>query len=168
MRAAGVIVGLLLAGLLALLLLPRMKSTGGAVPQNLEKRRATRMDEQSGLGPPRPAQALTPPATSEAQIRDEFTQKRIPFFRFLRENYGREIAQFGVTESIDTLDLVVTRGDSESVQRLIGAAVTPTAEQYGFRRVRIYTANALGSPEPLKLIAEATTDGSGRWNTFLK
>ena len=95
-------------------------------------------------------------------------KKRLPFYRFLRQNYGQLIERFSVLEDYDTLDLVVTSGDERTLTGLIQNAIAPSAKQYGFRRVRFYTRNPPKSVDPFTVVAESSEDGSGRWNTFMK
>ena len=160
MKAIGAILGFLVVGAAFFLILPRFRSESKA------KTAAAAADSsnRTGLGP----QRVDLPSTEEQRERDEITRKRLPFFQSLRANFSKEISSFGVTQSVDTLDIVVTDPAPESIQTLVARAVSPTAEQYGFKKVRTFIANPPGSVEPLKLVAESTYDGAGRWNTFLK
>ncbi len=101
-------------------------------------------------------------------MREELGRRRLPFYRFLRENYSGTVEHFGVTDALDTLDLVVNRSDDATLQGLLSNAVGPNAKEYGFTRVRFYVPNPPGSADPTTLIAEASYDGAGRWNTFKK
>ncbi len=101
-------------------------------------------------------------------MREELGQKRLPFFRFLRQNYGNIIERFSVLEDFDTLDLVIKQDDDRTMAGIIQQAIAPSAKEYGFRRVRFYTRNAPNSVEPFTIVAESSEDGSGRWNTFRK
>ena len=163
MKALGAIFGFLIVGIGAFILVPRFRaeSRPAAVQNGAESR------EQPG-NPSLPAQRVELPSTPEQEVREEMTRKRLPFFQMLRTKYGKEISSFGVTRAIDTLDLVVTNPDPQAIQALVAGAVSPTAEQYGFRKVRTFIANPTGTVEPLTLVAESTYDGAGRWNTFLK
>ncbi len=166
MKVLGAVVGLLIVGsIAAFLLVPRFRSETKEVsvtPVDAPERRT------DTARPPVPEKRVEIPDSVEQKLRDDATRRRLPFFQFLRNNYGKEISSFGVTDAIDTLDLVVTNPDTASIQGLIGQAVSPTAEQYGFRKVRVFIANPPGTLEPLKLAAESAYDGAGRWNTFLK
>ena len=161
MKALGALVGFLLVGAAFLLLSSRFQS-------NVKSRPAPEPPSEYSGRSPSPAPRVQLPATPEREAREEITRQRLPFFKSLRANFHREISSFGVTRSIDTLDIVVTDSDPEAIQALVSRAVSPEAEQYGFRKIRTFIANPPRSVEPLKLIAESTYDGAGRWNTFLK
>jgi hypothetical protein len=159
MKALGAFVGFLLVAIAALVVVPRFRTPG------LHERPAPRANE----GPrPLPEGRIALPPTPDQKLREETTRQRLPFFQSLRARYSREISSFGVTQAIDTLDIVVTDPDPEAIQKVIAGAISPTAGQYGFSKVRTFIANPTGSVEPLKLVAESTYDGAGRWNTFLK
>jgi hypothetical protein len=117
---------------------------------------------------PHPDKPVNAPVSREEQLKDELGEKRLPFFRFLRQNYGNIIERSSVLDDYDTLDLVVTKQDDATLQGVIQQAIAPSAKQYGFRRVRFYTRNAPNAIEPFTVIAESSEDGSGRWNTFRK
>lgn len=120
------------------------------------------------LEAPRPETPLQAPLSAEERRREELGQKRLPYYRFLRQHFSDAIERFAVTEALDTLDLVIARDDEETLSGLVQNAVAPSAYQYGFRKVRFYVRNPIGSVEPFRLIAETTRDESGRWNTFRK
>ena len=164
MKVSGAIAGLLIVGVVGFLLYPRI--AGPAAPP-ANARTGASAPESNGQ-PPSPNRPLDAPRTAEEDVREDYSRKRLPFFRFLRENYGQVIQRFAVTESIDTLDLQVTVTDDESLRRIVSEAVSPTAKQYGFRKVRLFVANPPGNPDPVALIAESTFDDAGRWNTFRK
>ena len=166
MKALGAIVGILVVGIVgALLLIPRFRSEARSVPPSATRESEPEFD---GNRPPMPARSVELPTTPAQKVREDLTRERLPFFQHLRNNYGKQISSFGVTDTIDTLDIVVTDPDTNMIQSLIGQAISPTADRYGFRKVRVYIANPPGALEPLKLVAESTYDGAGRWNTFLK
>jgi hypothetical protein len=108
------------------------------------------------------------PLSKEEKLKEELGEKRLPFFRFLRQNYGDLIERFSVLEDYDTLDLVVRRADERTLTGLVQQAIAPSAKEYGFRRVRFYTRNAPNAVDPFTVVAESSEDGSGRWNTFMK
>jgi len=117
---------------------------------------------------PKPNQPLESPRSREEETRQEFSRKRLPFYKFLRDNFADVIQRFAVTESIDTLDVQVAKDDDKILHRIISEAVGPGAKEYGFRKVRFYVANAKTAVQPVTLIAESALDESGQWNTFKK
>jgi len=168
MKAFAVVVALLIVAALTVLLWPRLvpASTPGPFPK---------LGEGAGSGgatgvvdAPRPTHPLHAPLSREEQVREEFAEKRVSFYRFLRQNYADVVEKFAVIEALDTLDLVVSRDDDETLNRLVEEAVSPSAKDYGFRKIRFYVRNPADSVEPFLLVAESTWDGSGRWNTFRK
>lgn len=164
MKALGAVIGFLIAGIVAIVVVPRFRGPSVESGPGGISGRATALAPGSTL----PANRIDLPSTPEQELREETTRKRLPFFQMLRTRFGREISSFGVTHGIDTLDIVVTNPDPQAIQALVAQAVSPTAEQYGFRKVRAFIANPSGTVEPLTLVAESTYDGAGRWNTFLK
>jgi hypothetical protein len=165
MKALGAVVGILIVLIGFLLLAPRFR---GAPPAPAMSDGGEPAAQAVSSQPPAPDRSVDLPDTPDQKIRDEVLRQRLPFFQFLRTNYAKEISSFGVTDALDTLDLVVTDPDPQAVQNLIARAVSPTAARYGIHRVRIYIANPPNSLQPLTLVAESTYDGAGRWNTFLK
>lgn len=165
MKGLAVGIGLLIVAALTLLLWPRLAPgrirAGDALPA--PSRAAPGVTEA-----PQPERPLEAPRSREEQIREELSQKRLPFYRFLRQNYADLIDRFAVIEALDTLDLVVTRDDDETLNLLVRDVVAPTAREYGFRKIRFLVRNPEDSVEPFRLIAESTDDGSGQWNTFRK
>jgi hypothetical protein len=163
MKALGAICGLLIVGVAAYLLLRPVAPSAVRAAQSGG-------GQQSGNGTylRSPDQAIHAPLTHEDEIREELGNKRLPFYRLLREKFGEQIQHFGVTEQLDTLDLQVASGDDETIKYILENAVTPTAKQYGFKKVRFYIANPPSSSEPMTLVAESTDDGSGQWTTFKK
>lgn len=163
MKALGVVLGLLIVGLATLLL---VRFSGHAHGPAVGVSAAS-----GGIDPsqaPRPDHPIGAPLTREQEVRQQFAAKRIPFFRFLKENYGNVVIHFAVTDDVDTLDLAVTSADDQTLKTIVENAVSPTAKQYGFRRIRFYTLNPQGSVEPATLVAESTYDDAGHWNTFRK
>lgn len=157
----GAVIGLLLVGLAGYLALGRKAPATAPQPP-------VSVPDAGLSGPPTPAAPVTAPLSREDQLREELGRKRLPFFRFLRDNYGEIIERFSVLEDFDTLDLVVKQADERTLTSIIQQAIAPSAKQYGFRRVRFYTRNPPNSVEPFKVVAESSEDGSGRWNTFMK
>jgi hypothetical protein len=161
----GAMAGVLIVVLIAMVVVPRLRGAAASGP--LAQGSAAPPTSGSSA-PPRPDQPITAPKSREEELREELAQKRIPFFRFLRENYGDQIENFSVLDDYDTLDLVVKRSDDPSLTHILQNAVAPTAKEYGFRRVRWYVKNRLGSLEPFSIVAESSYDEGGRWNTFRK
>ncbi len=168
MKALGVLVGLAIVAAAGFLLWPRLN------PSHAPAAPAVRSPLEPGTGTsrsteaPRPDRPLEAPLNREEELRQQFSEKRIPFYRFLRKNYADVIDRFAVTEDLDALDVVVHKTDDDTLRYVVENAVGPNAKEYGFRKVRFYVANPRGSVEPVTLIAESTVDGTGRWNTFRK
>ena len=118
--------------------------------------------------PPTLDKPIQAPLSQEEEVREAMGRKRIPYYKFLRDNYSELVRHFAVTDNLDTLDLEVARADNGTLQTILSNAVAPYARQYGFRKVRFYTANPPRSVQPVTLVAESADDGSGHWNTFLK
>jgi hypothetical protein len=158
----GALAGLLIVGLGAYFAFGR-KAPARSAPPPLPAQSAA-----ADAGAPHPGAAVDVPLSKEEKLREELGAKRLPFYRFLRQNYGNLIERFSVLEEFDTLDLVVTQADERTLTALVQQAIAPSAKEYGFRRVRFYTRNGPNSVEPFTVVAESSEDGSGRWNTFMK
>lgn len=172
MKAAGILIGIVVAGVGAFLLIPRLgqrhESPAGRVNPPDAIHAESRGPSASTWKAPQPDNSLRAPVSKEEELRQQFSEKRIPFYRFLRENYSSVVQSFAVTEDLDTLDLVVKRTDSDTLQMLVTNAVGPNAKEYGFRKVRFFATNRVGAVNPVTLIAESTYDGASRWTTFQK
>jgi hypothetical protein len=168
MKAAGAIAGLLIAAVAAYFVFGRKPAAPGNTLSGTSQTAFSSSDSSGGSSIPKPDRPLNAPLTKEEETREEFARKRLPFYKFLRDNYSQIIKNFAVTDSLDTLDVEVTKSDDETLANIISNAVSPTAKQYGFRKVRFYVPNPPNSPQPVTLIAESTYDDAGRWNTFKK
>jgi hypothetical protein len=158
---AGVIVGLSIVVFAALYVIPKLQSKPGSPGSGTP---TSTTGGGSGLSGGR----IETPASDTERMKKEIDRKRIPFFRMIHDNHSDKIVRASVLDDIDTLDLVVKKGDADSVQWIVQNAVGPTAREYGFERVRFYVANPLSKTEPYSIVAESSWDGSTRWNTFLK
>ena len=171
MRALAVVIGLLIVAAAAWLLWPRIgPSKAAAVSPAPPGSGADNIGARPGrvTEAPHPGSPLRAPMTAEEQVRQDLSDRRVPFFRFLRQNYSDVIEHFSVLDTPETLDLVVSREDDPTLKLVIQNAIEPNAKEYGFRRVRFYVRNTHTSVEPFTLVAESTDDGSGHWNTFRK
>ena len=157
---AGVIVGLVIVALAAFVLMGRMKP--GAAPVRADNGPA------ESSGPTAPSERINTPKSEDERMKAEIERKRLPYFKLLHDRFSEQIERAFVLDDIDTLDLIVKKGDQDTVQWLVQNAVGPTAREYGFERVRFYVDNPLNRTEPFKIVAESAWDGSTRWNTFLK
>src|SRR3569832_1259504 len=92
--ALGAVVGLLLVGLAAYLALGRKPPPVPMHPAASEVDRG--LPGQPGAGGP-----IVAPASREEQLRDERGKKRLPFYRYLRQNYGEVGERFSVLEDFD-------------------------------------------------------------------
>lgn len=159
----GALAGLLIVGLGAYVAFGRNTPAGSpAVSAN------STTNPASVSGSPHPGAAVDVPLSREEKLREELGAKRLPFYRYLRQNYGELIERFSVLENFDTLDLVVTQSDERTLTALVQRAIAPSAKEYGFARVRFYTRNPPNSVDPFTVVAESSEDGTGRWNTFMK
>lgn len=164
MKALGVAAGLLIAIGVTYLLYMLLGNPGRHKPPSTAQ--PTSSSELAEA--PQPDRPLYAPRTREEEVREKLAKERLPYFRYLRRNYAGIIEQFAVRERLDTLDLVIARDDDETLRALIQSAVAPSAELYGFRKVRFFVRKSEPSVEPLLLIAEATLGDGGQWNTFRK
>ena len=164
MKVVAALLGIAVVAGIGFVLIPRGARGPGqtAVASGIEPE-AVRTARQ---GPVVPGRQIEAPLSKEEEVRLELSDKRLPFFRNLRERFADTVQHFGVTGDPDTLDLVVEKADNETLQYLITQAVSPTGRQYGFRRVRFFTRNPVGSVEPLNLVAESSYNDAGRWDTF--
>jgi hypothetical protein len=163
MKFLGAITGFIIVGVIAFLLWPRVKPTALPPPGDPG---LSGLEGSGGL-PPKPGQAMDPILSEEDRLKQEIATKRIPFFRFLHDNFGAIIENFGVTEAPGTLDVVVAKEDDETLLTVLQQAVGPTARQYGFNKVRFF-GHRQDPLKPLALVAESTLDGSNNWTTFRK
>jgi hypothetical protein len=159
---AGIIVGLAIVVVCGIYIVPRFQAGSGAaaVPHS-------DFPPKSGSSSGPGERIETPPSETE-RMKKEIERKRIPYFRMIHDKFSDKIVRASVLDDIDTLDLVVKKGDTETLQWIVQNAVGPTAREYGFERVRFYVANPLSKTEPYTIVAESSWDGSTRWNTFLK
>ena len=163
MKIAGVLAGLAITALVVYFVFMRPKTAGA--PAGNSPLFGGSVDTST---PPKPGRPMESPLTRQEEIRQEFSQKRLPYYKFLNDNFSDVIVHFGVTESIDTLDVQIAKDDDAIMKRVVSEAVGPSAKEYGFRKVRFYVANPKTSVTPVTLIAESALDGSGNWNTFKK
>ncbi len=164
----GAVIGLLLVAGGGYFLLRPKPSPGLPATPTKSQSTSSASSAASSSAVPHPDKPVSAPLSREDQMREELGQKRLPFYRFLRQNYGNIIERFSVLEDFDTLDLVVKQDDDRTMAGIIQQAIAPSAKEYGFRRVRFYTRNAPNAVEPFTVVAESSEDGSGRWNTFRK
>lgn len=158
MKAAAAVLGVLVvvaAGWMVVPLLlrhpPRAGATGPTGPM---------------AAPPARSRPLEAPRTREEEIRRRFTQEREPFFRFLRERCPSTVSAFEEGEQIDTLDLTLAGEGADVLQAVMDQVVIPYGREYGFRHVRFFVPSPPGSPDPRKLIAEASCSDDGKWALF--
>lgn len=168
MKAAGALAGLLIAALAAYLIFVRKPATPATTHNGSSQSASAGSDTIQPFGGPKPDRPLNTPQTKEEEVREEYARRRLPYYKFLKDNYSDIVKNFAVTENLDTLDLEVTKTDDETLANIISNAVSPTAKQYGFRKVRFYVPNPSNSVQPVTLVAESTYDDAGRWNTFKK
>ena len=170
MRAAaavlGAMVGVLLISSLGWFLLVRkpLIATPNSVPGSVGNGSASTPTE-SGAG--NQNNPLTPMANADRQ-RADIDKKRLPLFHLLRDKYDKLIYRVAVLDDLETLDIVLTKPDNETIALLVSEVVQPVAKKYAFRRFRWYERTPSNSQEPVHNVAETSMDDSGRWNTFWK
>src|SRR5690242_16508324 len=119
MRALAAVIGLLIVAAATWLLWPHLAPSrvgaGSATPSGVQ---ADSAEPPSGrvTEAPHPTHPLNAPMTAEEQVRQDLSDNRVPFYRFLRKNYSDVIEHFSVLDTPETLDLVVTRGDDETLK----------------------------------------------------
>src|ERR1044071_9726509 len=103
MKAIAIVAGMLFVAGIAALVIPRLNRGPSPTVARAEEGR-------SGL----PEKQIDTPRAREEELREDLSEKRLPFFRDLRKQYGDSI-QFAVLGDPDTLDVVLEKADSESV-----------------------------------------------------
>ena len=159
----GAVVGVVIVAVVAMTLIPRLRGNAATAPGGTPAEASS-----ANAGPPKPDQRINAPKTREEELREELARKRVPFFRYLRQNFADQIDHSSVLDDYDTLDLVVKKTDDQTLTALLQNAVAPSAREYGFRRVRWYVRNPVGSADAFTIVAESSYDEGGRWNTFRK
>lgn len=159
----GALVGLLLVGAVGYLLLrppaPAKSDSPGAGSSSASGHNG---------GVPHPDKPIEAIKSKDDLMKEDLAKRRIPYYRFLHQNFDDSIEHFSVLDDYDTLDVVLKSGDNAILMHVLQKGIAPTAKEYGFRRARFYTRNAPTDPQPLTLLAEASEDGTGRWNAFMK
>lgn len=119
--------------------------------------------------PALPAAPITPPRTAPQREADSLESRRTPYYRWLHTKFGDTLAaQQASSSDAATLDLYTTRADPALVLYLLGQAVQPYADQYGFNHVRFFMPNPAGSVERYRFAAEASPSPDGSWKAFEK
>src|SRR5262249_4708691 len=149
MKAAGALVGLLIAGFAAYFIFAHKPASKSNAADGSFQTSSTSSEGGASFGGPKPDRPLTAPHTDAEEKREEYARRRLPYYKYLRENWSELIKNFAVTEDLDTLDLEVNKTDSETLSRIVSEAVSPTAKQYGFRKVRFYVPNPTNSVQPV-------------------
>ena len=123
----------------------------------------------SSSSPVLPNTPISPPRTTSQREADTIETRRAPYYRWLHTKYGDHLAgqQTNPADSA-TLDLYTTHADPALVLYLLGQAVQPYANQYGFNHVRFFQPNPPGEVERYRFDAEASPDPDGTWKAFTK
>src|SRR5437763_15387006 len=111
MKAAGALAGLLIAGFAAYLIFARKPAAPVNCTNGSSQTTSANSDGSPTIGGPKPAHPLNAPQTKEEETREEYARRRLPYYKFLKDNYSDIIKNFAVTENLDTLDLEVTKTD---------------------------------------------------------
>jgi hypothetical protein len=119
--------------------------------------------------PTLPTAPIAPPRTAAQRAADDIEVRRAPYYRWLHTKFGEILAaqQAGASDSA-TLDLYTTRADPSLVLSLLGQAVQPYADRYGFNHVRFFMPNPPGNVERYRFAAEASPGADGSWKAFEK
>ena len=119
--------------------------------------------------PAPPAARIAPPRNATQREADDIEARRAPYYRWLHSQFGDTLAGEQSNSSDQaTLDLYTNRSDSSLVLTLLGQAVQPYADQYGFNHVRFFMPNPPGSVEQYRFAAEASPSPDGSWKAFEK
>src|SRR2546422_1605783 len=65
--------------------------------------------------PPTLDKPIQAPLSQEDEVREAMGRKRIPYYKFLRDNYSEVVRHFVVTDNLDTLDLEIARADNDTL-----------------------------------------------------
>jgi hypothetical protein len=123
----------------------------------------------TGTSPVLPAARIAPPRSATQREADDIEARRAPDSQWLRSKFGDTLAGEQSSSSDQaTLDLYTNRSDSTLVLTLLGQAVQPYADQYGFNHVRFFMPNPTGSVEQYRFAAEASPSPDGSWKAFEK
>ena len=116
-----------------------------------------------------PNAPIATPRTASQREADDIEVRRAPYYRWLHSKFGGVLsAQQSSPTDAATLDLYTTQADPSLVLSLLGQAVQPYADRYGFNHVRFFMPNAPGSVERYRLAAEASPSADGSWKAFEK
>lgn len=168
MKALGVLLGLLLVGVMAWLLMPRLLRRADSPPNAPAARMPGQITEARQT-----EKVVETPLSDDEKMREDLIQKRLPYYQELRQQFADVLVPLpnertAPKDALDTLELIVTQEEDAALLRLMQDAITPQARRYGFRRVQFYVRNPSSDPQPRHLIAEASEDGAGHWNLFRK
>jgi len=119
--------------------------------------------------PTLPVTRIAPPRSASQREADDIEARRAPYYQWLHATLGDVLtAQQASSSDQATLDLYTSRSDSTLVLFLLGRAVQPYADRYGFNHVRFFMPNPAGSVERYRFAAEASPASDGTWNAFEK
>jgi hypothetical protein len=112
---------------------------------------------------------IAAPRSAPQREADDLEARRAPYYRWLHTKFGDALsAQQASSADAATLDLYTTRSDSSLVLFLLGQAVQPYADRYGFNHVRFFQPNPPGEIERYRFDAEASPSSDGSWKAFTK
>ncbi|MCW3054667.1 MAG: hypothetical protein JWN14_3837 [Chthonomonadales bacterium] len=119
--------------------------------------------------PTLPTTRIAPPRSATQRESDDIEARRAPYYQWLHSTFGDVLtAQQASSSDQATLDLYTSRSDSTLVLSLLGRAIQPYADRYGFNHVRFFMPNPAGSVERYRFAAEASPASDGTWNAFEK
>lgn len=165
-------VGLLCYYLAAPHILPPASGTGASVPPiSPDPTTAPPPAHYStpSATPTLPTTRIAPPRSATQRESDDIEARRAPYYQWLHATFGDVLtAQQSSSSDQATLDLYTSRADSTLVLSLLGRAIQPYADTYGFNHVRFFMPNSAGSLEHFRFAAEASPSSDGTWNAFEK
>ena len=157
------------AALLLLVAAPHLSPSSSAPPPVAPPEPDSSPVRASAASPALSTAPIAPPRTAAQRESDDLEARRAPYYRWLHEKFGDVLsAQQASASDAATLDLTLTRADSTLVLSLLGQAVQPYADRYGFNHVRFFMPNAPGEVERYRFAAEASPSPDGSWKAFEK
>ncbi len=128
-----------------------------------------RTNAAPSAAPTLPAMPMAPPRSATQREADDLEVRRAPYYQWLRSKFADTLtAEQPCSSDAATLDLYTNRSDPSLVLTLLGQAVQPYADRYGFNHVRFFMPNPPGSVEQYRFAAEASPRPDGTWKAFEK
>jgi hypothetical protein len=162
-------VGLVLFKVAAPRVLPPVSTSSDSVLPPAPGSASSAPTVASAASPSLASAPIATPRTASQREADDLEARRAPYYRWLHTQFGEALAAQQVsTSDAATLDLTMNRADPSLVLTLLGQAVQPYADRYGFNHVRFFQPNPPGSVERYRFAAEASPTANGAWQAFEK